>query len=385
MYGLALLLVIVFANVLKYPAFAFGPWYASATGTSLLEAYRRQGRWALAIYGLITTVTILAAEAAVTLVTAGLLIAVFGLELSVVSLSALILGACAGVVAIGYRWVDRVMKLVMAIMAIATVAAAALVLPELDWGNARLFPDATTWRAEATMVFVVALVGWMPTPFDVAVWHSMWTIERRRDSGYAPSLRESLWDFKLGYIGAGFLAVCFVILGAGVMHGSGAEFPDSSAAFAAQLISLYEQTLGSAAGVLIGLCALLAMFSTTLSVVDGSARALSSLHRRFSEPERADDADSRGARGAYWMALTFFALGALTVLQYFGDHLIALVTVAMTVSFIGAPIFAILNHRAVQGAEVPPELRPGRGMMWFSLLGIVSLTAFTLYYLSRFL
>jgi Mn2+/Fe2+ NRAMP family transporter len=381
MYGLALVLIIVLTNVLKYPAFAFGPWYASATGTSLLEGYRRQGRWALGLYGVITTVTILAAEAAVTLVTAGLAIAVFNLEIGVVPLAALILGACAAVVAVGYRWVDRLMKLVMAVLALSTVMAAALVLPSIDWSQARLLPDAATWRNEATMVFLVALIGWMPTPFDISVWHSLWTIERRRDSGHAPSLREALFDFKIGYLGAAGLAVCFVILGAGVMYGSGAEFPESSAEFAAQLIALYEQTLGPAAGVLIGVCAMFAMFSTTLSVVDGSARALASLRRRFSTPESFDDAAERKElRVVYWAALAFFALGALTILQFFGNHLIGLVTVAMTGSFIGAPVFAILNHRAVQGAEIPPELRPGRGMMAFSLLGIAALSLFTLYY-----
>ena len=46
-FGFGLLAVVILANVFKYPAFAFGPWYASATGTSLLEGYRRQGKWAL--------------------------------------------------------------------------------------------------------------------------------------------------------------------------------------------------------------------------------------------------------------------------------------------------------------------------------------------------
>ncbi|MFV1959924.1 MAG: divalent metal cation transporter, partial [Planctomycetota bacterium] len=46
-FGLGLLGVVIVANVFKYPAFSFGPRYAAATGTSLLEGYRRRGRWAL--------------------------------------------------------------------------------------------------------------------------------------------------------------------------------------------------------------------------------------------------------------------------------------------------------------------------------------------------
>ena len=53
-YGFGFLALIVAANVFKYPAFRFGPEHAAATGTSLLEGYRRQGTWALALYGLLT-------------------------------------------------------------------------------------------------------------------------------------------------------------------------------------------------------------------------------------------------------------------------------------------------------------------------------------------
>ena len=45
-HGLTLVVVIVVTMVLKYPLFEFGQRYAAATGKSLLEGYRRQGRWA---------------------------------------------------------------------------------------------------------------------------------------------------------------------------------------------------------------------------------------------------------------------------------------------------------------------------------------------------
>ena len=77
-YGLALALVVVLANVVKYPAFRFGPMYAAATGTSLLEGYRRRGRAALLLYGLATVLTMFIVQAAIALVTAGLTMALFG-------------------------------------------------------------------------------------------------------------------------------------------------------------------------------------------------------------------------------------------------------------------------------------------------------------------
>lgn len=71
-YGLSLVGIVVLANVLKLPAFRAGPAYAAATGTSLLEAYRRQGLPALLLYALVTVGVMFTVLAAVTLVTAGL-------------------------------------------------------------------------------------------------------------------------------------------------------------------------------------------------------------------------------------------------------------------------------------------------------------------------
>src|SRR5687768_7581856 len=75
-YSFALLLVIIGACVMKYPAFAFGPWYAHATGVSLLEGFRRQGKWALGLYLVVTLGTVFTVQAVVTLIAASLLSAV---------------------------------------------------------------------------------------------------------------------------------------------------------------------------------------------------------------------------------------------------------------------------------------------------------------------
>ncbi|MBU6161626.1 MAG: hypothetical protein KGO50_10920, partial [Myxococcales bacterium] len=68
-HGLALGGIIILANVMKYPAFRYGAQYAAATGTSLLEGYRKLGPWALWLYGILTLATMFTVQAAVTLVT----------------------------------------------------------------------------------------------------------------------------------------------------------------------------------------------------------------------------------------------------------------------------------------------------------------------------
>ena len=80
MFGLSLLPIAVLALILKYPFFEFGQRYAAATGTSLLEGYRRQGRWTLALYLVLTLGTMFTVLAGVTYVTAGLAIRLSGLD-----------------------------------------------------------------------------------------------------------------------------------------------------------------------------------------------------------------------------------------------------------------------------------------------------------------
>ena len=65
--GFGLAGVILLALVLKYPFFEYGPRYAAATGRSLVEGYRRIGRWALWLYFTITVVTAVIHQVAIIL------------------------------------------------------------------------------------------------------------------------------------------------------------------------------------------------------------------------------------------------------------------------------------------------------------------------------
>jgi len=131
------------------------------------------------------------------------------------------------------------------------------------------------------------------------------------------------------------------------------------------------------------------MFSTTLTVLDGFPRALSTLLHRFVEPETpiqdvAPDAptETRDPVGvAYWGALVVLAGGAMMVITWLQGSLKSLVDLATTLSFFTAPILAWLNHRAVTGAEVPVDRRPGKGMLTASIVSIVVMTLFAAYWL----
>jgi Mn2+/Fe2+ NRAMP family transporter len=381
-HGLALLGLVVLANLVKYPAFRFGPLYAAATGTSLLEGYRRQGRWALGLYALLTLGTMFTVQAAVTVVTAGLAKALLGLDTSPLTLSAMILLLCAGLVATGgYRWLDRVGKVVVSLLALSTLVATALVLPRLEWGQVRWWPDPGALSG-ADVAFMAALVGWMPSAIDVSVWQSIWTLARNETTGRRASPRDSSIDFHLGYAGTALLAVCFLVLGAAVLNREGVEPAQRPAAFASQLIFLYADALGAWSRPLIGAAALATMLSTTLTVVDGFPRALSVLVDRFGGPEAADHPDRRSDRTrSYWIALGALCLGALAILAYLAETMRTLIDLATTLSFLSAPILSLLNHRAVTSDAVPAEDRPRRWLVAASWIGIALQAGFALYFL----
>jgi Mn2+/Fe2+ NRAMP family transporter len=371
-YGLLLLPVVLLACLLKYPFLEFGPRYAAATGENLLVGYRRVGRWALWLFALITFGTMFIIQAVLTVVTAGLAGVVFGLDASPQVISIGILLLCVLLLLIGhYRALDLSMKLIMVVLTVSTVVAVALALGSGPrWAEVSGFSMAPQLWTAAGFAFLLALVGWMPVPLEVAVWHSLWTEARTRETGQPPSLRHAVLDFGFGYIGATALAVLFLLLGAVVMYTSEQTFPDSAVGFAAQLVEIYASQLGEWSRPVIAIAALTTMFSTLLAVTDAYPRVLTALYfvLRYGPEYRATDSHRR--HGAYFVSLVVVIAGALTILFLERAHFIRLIDAATTISFLAAPLIAWMSMLAVTGRHMPAAARPGRfliALSWVSL------------------
>lgn len=383
MYGMALVIFIIAAFFTKYPGFLFAPRYSAITGRSVLASYARQGRFAMGFYGLSTIISMFIGAAANLLVTSGLLMAVFGVENGVVPLATVISAAGMVMLVAGhYHWLDRIMRVLMAFLTIATLAATVMALPMLNWQVSGVWYPAE--YDLATILFLAALVGWMPTPSDVSVWQSQWTVAKIRDTGYRPQAREANLDFHLGYISTLILAFCFVVLGAAVMHGSGNGFEGSPAKFAAQVIGLYEQALGKWSGSLVGIAAVSVMFSTLLAILDGYPRGFANflllLHGQ-EEGIKEDAVSEKRRHHYYWSTILIMVMGALLILGLFQGQFKSFVDFGATAAFLGAPLFALLNHRAMQGGDVPEHLKPGRLLYMWSIFGILALAMFAILYI----
>ncbi|MFQ5659409.1 MAG: NRAMP family divalent metal transporter [Gammaproteobacteria bacterium] len=381
MYGLAMLVFIVLAIAMKYPAYRFAPLYTAATGATMVEGFRRQGLWALVLFGLMIFLHVFVGIAAVTLVTAGLAKTTLHLGAGPVAIAAGILLVTATLLIIGhYHWLDLFMKLLMVVLTLSTVAATALVVPLIDWPHAGpLWPRHFD---RSTIMFTAALIGWMPAPLEAAVIHTMWSQAKVRDTGYQPSVREAAIDFHIGYFSTLLLAICFLLLGTGVMHGSGAVFAESPAGFAAQVIDLYGQTLGPWSRPLIGSAAFAVMFSTIIAALDGFARIFTTMIvslRRPGEPDRGNEMHSRNS--LYVGSMLVIGAGALSILMFFLTSFKTLIDIATTISFLTTPVLALLIHRAMMSGYVPAGMRPGRGMWSYSILCIALMTTFAVGYI----
>lgn len=123
-FGFDLVLILIVANIIKYPFFEFAPRYAAATGKNLIDGYRQIGKWAVIMFGFLTIATMFSIVAAVTIVTAGIVGNIFSLNMDPVLLSALILLGSMIVLLIGrYAILDNLMKFVIIILAASTMVA----------------------------------------------------------------------------------------------------------------------------------------------------------------------------------------------------------------------------------------------------------------------
>ncbi|MCW9713872.1 Nramp family divalent metal transporter [Aliifodinibius salicampi] len=375
-FGFAMVWAVVLANIFKYPFLEYGPRYAIATGESMIEGYKRLGNWAIWIFAAFTLGTMFAVQAAVTIVSATLAAELTGIALSPLTWSTILLVICVILLMSGqYSALDGAVKIIMAVLAISTIIALAAVL--IQGGQQEVSNYYPSIWDMAGISFLIALMGWMPIPIDAAAWHSLWTLEREKQTQYRPKLKESLLDFNIGYIGAAFLALGFLLLGALVMYGSGEEFASSGTIFSNQLISLYTDTLGDWSYTIIIICAFTTMFSTTLTVTDAYPRVC----RRMIEVIRPDTVQTENSLPLYRLLLISIPVLSLGVLYFLGDSFTLMIDIATTLSFLTAPVLAYINYRLVTADHMPEDCQPKSWLKWLSFGGLLFLTGFALLYL----
>ncbi len=369
-FGYQLLWAVALANILKYPFFAVGPTYTAVTGKSLLEGYRVLGKWTIPLFFMLTIATMFTVQAAVTIVTAGISLQLFNLPFSAPVMSLALLIVCSLILIPGkFNVLDNLIKVIIIILTLSTIISITLasVSDFSKTGSGEVF----SFTNNTHIFFLMALVGWMPAPMDIPVWHSLWSVAKNKERKINTEYKHALNDFRIGYIGTALLASCFLILGARVMYQSGEVFSPKAAVFAGQLIELYTRVLGNWSFIFIAVAAFTTMFSTTLTCLDAFPRILTEAYRLSKNSKRNTY--------THWLIITI--VGTAVVLFQFLSNMKALVDFATILSFVVAPIFAYLNFKVMTGKEIPSQYRMKTFEHYFSIMGIICLSSFSLYFL----
>ncbi len=370
-YGMDLLWAILLINILKYPFFEFAQRFTAATGLSIIDGYRKLGKTVVWIFFILNIFTSVITGAAVSLVTAGLLANLLGLQYSLSYLTGVVLVITLVLLAIGkYSALDTLMKIMVSVLAVTTIISVFVALGSDASLGLKESTKPELWNATG-IAFLLALMGWMPAPIEISVWPSLWALERTKQTKYKPKFKEALFDFHLGYITTTVMALFFLSLGAFVMFGSGEIFSNSGIVFSGQLVSLYTKTIGSWSKILISSIVFITMFSTTLTVFDAYPRALTgSLKKLFENiPIKSQILNIS-------FGIVMAILGTLIVVLY-TSGLKTLLDFATIISFLVAPVFAIINYRVVTANFMPKEYRPKLWLKILSWCGIIFLILFS--------
>ena len=375
-YGWIMVIPIVLANVFKYPFFEFGVRYTNITNKTLIEGYLNRGKgylWFYAAIMLVTTFTILAA---LYTVTAGLLINLF--EISSVSISLVALGLFAfisSLLIIGkYRFLENSLKFVVSILFIALIVTTALVIFKGQVEEVANFTPTPIFN-EVGVLFLIGLMGWMPTTVEASSWVSLWSIEKWKTEGSKPTLRESLQEFNIGYLMTAILAIFFMIIGWLTLYGTNTELNGNAVTFADQVVQLFTAHIGPWAYIFIAIAAFATMFSTCMTAHDAVARvSLDIIDLLYPKVKLT------GKKGYFALGVIILAVMNFVVITTFSANMGLLVALATFVSFVVAPIIGYMNLKNVMSGEIPKELRPKKPFQLLTYAGIVFLAFFSIYY-----
>lgn len=368
LYGWQLAIMIILANFFKYPFFRFGTDYAYETGDSLIAGYAKKSKVYLWAFFILSILSGMISTGAVALLTAVILSYMIPLELSTITLSAIVMVVSWSLLIFGhFKMLDAVTKWIIILLTAATILAVLI-------AGAKATPPPADFIAVspfnmAGLAFIIALMGWMPTPLEFSAISSVWTAKKIHDDH--PTREQGLLDFNVGYMTSAILALFFLALGVFVQYGSGQEIAMQGGAYVGQLIQMYTSTIGEWSRGLVTFIAFLCMFGTVITCADGYGRANAESFTLVS------GRTPTGKTTLFWT--TFTIITGFILITFFMGQMATLLKFAMISAFVTAPIFAYLNYSLIKSHG---KLSPMMNI--YAICGIVFLTGFAGLFLLQF-
>ena len=138
---------------------------------------------------------------------------------------------------------------------------------------------------------------------------------------------------------------------------------------------MFTSTLGNGAYYFITVSAFSVMFSTCITVYDGYSRAMSETTALLLEV-------TRKKIKTYKIWLSIVLVGAFIVIHNFIGSFKELVDLATIISFVIAPLIALVNFKLVLSDDLTPEEKPNLLMRILSVTGIIYLLVFSILFLA---
>ena len=375
-YGWIMAIPIILANVFKYPFFEFGVRYTNVTEKTLIEGYRNRGKGYLWFYALITLISTFTILAALYTVTAGLFSNLF--DLSDVSTATIALGLFVFIgllLIIGrYQFLENSLKFVVTLLFAAVIITTGLVIFKGQVEQVPNFNPPPVFD-DAGILFLISLMGWMPTTVEASSWISLWSVEKWKGDQRKPSLKESLQEFNFGYFSTALLALFFMVIGWMTLYGTNTGLSGNAVTFADQIVQLFTVHIGPWAYIFIAVSAFATMFSSCMTAHDALARVSLDIIDLLLPKKRIF-----GKKGFFALAIILLSVINFVVVTAFSANMGQLVALATFVSFVVAPIVGYMNLKNVMSGEVPVDQQPKRGLQWLTYAGILFLAFFSIYY-----
>jgi len=376
-YGWFMIIPIVLANILKYPFFEFGIRYTNVTGKSIIEGYKNRGKAYLWLYAFITLATSFASPAALCAVTAGLLINLLGIQgvsLITVALGLFIFNSI--ILIIGkYKLLETTLKFLIPVLFVALLATTFLVINKGEITPIENFKQPEIF-GEIGILFMITLIGWMPTAVEASSWLSLWTVEKYKMNNSKPCLKEALQEFNFGYIVTAILALFFLVIGCMTLYGSGTELSGKAVVFADQVITIFTTHIGNWAYVFIAVSAFATMYSTCLTNHDATARVGIDVIAKLYDDNSTKFMDKK----YYTIAVILLAIISIFVLYVFSANMGVILAIATATSFVLAPLVGYMNLKNVMSDDLPNEHHPKKSLRLLTYAGILFLLLLAIYY-----
>ncbi len=361
LYGWQLLGLVLLINVLKYPFFLQGVQYTMATGESLQSGYEKLGKVYLWVFNLLNWLSAVLNTAAL-LIFAAVLLHYF-LPFNTILLAVLLLVVSIAVIMKGhYHMLSTVSKVIVSVLSVLSLVILFIAMSKGGVAPAD-YVAPSPWTL-ATVPFLVALMGWMPMPIELSAISSLWLL--RQCDEQKMTMRTAERDFNVGYIGTIVLAVVFLSLGAFTLFGSGVDVNISSGVgYTKQLVQVYVEQIGAWSQLFVALLAFCCIYGSLISVLDGYSRVLAEgvdlvlKHRELSLQEKVKH---------FNIIVLLVSVVALGFVALFQGALGPLLRLAMILSFITTPIFAVLNFK------LSSRQKGSHSKKWQHILALCGLT-----------